>query len=244
MRLEPVTVQVPALAASAARKLKSRGRNPGGSRQLQNLAGDREIEWSWIAGRMPNGPGRALDFGTGGSLLPLVAAQKGYDVLAIDLLPIQWSYSCPSIAFQQGDLRMLDVAAHSFDLVINCSTIEHVGLAGRYDVIQGDANGDLAAMERLRELLTPEGSMLLTIPVGRDATFHPNCRVYGMGRLPKLLFGFEVVAEEYWVKSDENRWEQAESGQALQEQTHVNSNNPLLNYYALGCFVLRPVIDA
>jgi hypothetical protein len=48
--------------------------------------------------------------------------------------------------------------------------------------------------------------MLLTIPCGQDAAVVPWHRVYGEGRLPKLLKGFEVVEQEFCVKRADNRW--------------------------------------
>ncbi|MDI6704407.1 MAG: hypothetical protein QME40_07045 [bacterium] len=43
------------------------------------LAGDRDVEWSWIASQMPSGLGEALDFGCGPiSYLGLIAAHRGF----------------------------------------------------------------------------------------------------------------------------------------------------------------------
>ncbi len=50
-----------------------------------NYRGDRDIEYSWIAGRCPEGPGRGLDFGCGRSYMALVAVRRGFKMLAIDL---------------------------------------------------------------------------------------------------------------------------------------------------------------
>ncbi len=103
----------------------------------RNLSGDRDIEWSWVAAQMPSGPGEALDFGHGGSHLGLIAAQRGFNVTAVDLEPARWFYQHPCLRFIQGDILRLPLPAGHFDLVINCSTVEHVGLVGRYGVIGG-----------------------------------------------------------------------------------------------------------
>jgi len=121
----------------------------------------------------------------------------------------------------------------------NCSTVEHVGLVGRYGVTENRPDGDLEAMARLRELMKPGGIMLLTIPVGRDAVFAPLCRVYGRERLPLLLEGYIVEKEAFWVKDRENRWVQADRETALDFEASAGSWDPLQNVYALGCFVLR-----
>ncbi|MBI4236517.1 MAG: DUF268 domain-containing protein [Chloroflexi bacterium] len=197
------------------------------------LAGDRSVEWSWVAGQMPNGPGRALDFGPGSSWLSLIAAHRGYDVVAVDLRRPGWFFQEPRIEFLQGDILDLSFQSRSFDLVINCSSIEHVGLVGRYGVTQARPDGDLEAMREMRRLTRPGGLMLLTIPVGRDAVFAPLHRVYGEERLPRLLEGWRIEKEEYWGKDGDNRWVRAERAAAL-------GRVPRRDLYALGCFALRP----
>src|SRR5438445_13828191 len=93
-----------------------------------NLRGDRDIEYSWIAGHRPEGPGQALEFGCGQSYLALVAVHRGFKVTAIDLTPINWPYVHPNLSFHQRDLFDMRFSPSSLDLVINCSTVEHVGL--------------------------------------------------------------------------------------------------------------------
>ena len=204
-----------------------------------NLLGDRDIEWSWTASQMPCGPGEALDFGTGGSHLGLIAAQRGFKVTAVDLGNVEWHYAHPELRFIRGDIVRLPLPTEHFDLVINCSTVEHVGLTGRYGVTEDRPDGDLEAMGRLREMIKAGGVMLLTIPVGQDAVFAPMCRVYGAKRLPRLLEGYTVDAETYWVKDGANRWVLCEKQTALSFKASAGSWNALQNVYALGCFVLR-----
>ncbi len=204
-----------------------------------NLLGDRDIEWSWVAAQMPHGPGEALDFGSGSGHLALLAAQRGFDVTAIDLETVEPPYVHPRLRFLRGDILKLPLAPGRFDLVINCSTVEHVGLVGRYGMSEEQPDGDLDAMARLKRLLKVGGTMLLTIPVGRDALFAPLCRVYGDQRLPRLLEGYAVEREAYWVKDTENRWVLSDRPTALNFKCSAGSWNALRNVYALGCFVLR-----
>jgi 2-polyprenyl-3-methyl-5-hydroxy-6-metoxy-1,4-benzoquinol methylase len=148
-----------------------------------NLLGDRHIEWSWTVASTPPGPGNALDFGNGGGPLALAAALDGYNVTAVDLTAVRWPYVHPNLRFMQGDILSLNFQSESFDLILNCSSVEHVGLAGRYGIVTDDSEGDLKAMRRLLELLKPGGHMILTIPMGKDAVFEPLCRIYGETRL-------------------------------------------------------------
>ncbi len=140
-----------------------------------NLLGDRDIEWSWVASQMPKGSGEALDFGPGGEFIRACRrrgrVQRDGSRPAANCMAVS---SPPHLHFTQGDILKLQLPESHFDLIINCSVIEHVGLAGRYGVTEDLLDGDLDAMERLKMLLKPEGIMLLTIPVGKDAVFPPS----------------------------------------------------------------------
>jgi glycosyltransferase involved in cell wall biosynthesis len=204
-----------------------------------NLLGDRDIEWSWVVSQMPEGPGKALDIGPGGSHLSLLCAQKGYSVTAVDLQPINFPYQHSGVRFVQGDILNVPLPMEHFDLVVNCSTVEHIGMAGRYGVQKNLDNGDLDTMSHLRELMKLGGEMLLTVPVGKDAVCTPLCRIYGNFRLPLLLEGYTVEKEAYWVKDEKNRWLLSDKETALYFDAICTSWNPLRNVYALGCFVLK-----
>jgi SAM-dependent methyltransferase len=197
-----------------------------------NLNGDRAIEYSWIAAHMPDGPGKALDFGCGSwSWMTLMAARKGFESIGFDLQDVQRPYLHPSLGFMRGDILKTELQEGKFDLIINCSAIEHVGL-DRYGATMLTDAGDLEAMKRLRWLLKPNKPMLLTIPVGRDTVIAPLHRVYGTVRLPKLLEGWSIDQEEYWVKDETNRWVLVSKEVALQ-------NPPTRRCYGLGLFALR-----
>ena len=72
-----------------------------------------------------------------------------------------------------------------FDYCISFSTFEHSGL-GRYgDEI--DADGDLKAMEEVRDLLPLGGQMFLAVPIGVDRVVYPMHRIYGVERAPYLF---------------------------------------------------------
>ena len=96
-----------------------------------------------------------------------------YKVTAVDMTPCRWLYDDPRITYIQGDLLEQQLPPDSFDLIINCSVIEHVGLAGRYGFEQDVSDGDLECMAFLRRMIRHGGRMLLTLPVGIDAVFAP-----------------------------------------------------------------------
>ncbi len=120
-----------------------------------NLRGDRHIEYSWIVSNMGEGPGNALDFGTGPgwSWIGLVAARRGFQTIGVDIQPSTWPYVHPGFSFVQGDILELNFPPEHFDLIINCSSIEHVGLPGHYEGTKPSDAGDLEAMTVLRSIL-------------------------------------------------------------------------------------------
>jgi SAM-dependent methyltransferase len=210
------------------------------NRNHPDLFGDRDIEWSYVASRLPTGQGYVLDFGCGYGNMSIHAIQKGYRVLALDLETNRFPWWHPNVEMVCGDLLQIDLPNGAFDFILNCSSVEHVGLTGRYGVTVEETDGDLASMQKLRTLLKASGKMLMTIPCGQDAAIVPWHRVYGKERLPKLLTGYEIEEEVYWVKRADNRWYPAHKDAAL---AYVPTSHPTIGVacsYALGCFVLRP----
>jgi SAM-dependent methyltransferase len=205
-----------------------------------DLSGDRDIEWSYIASRLPTGEGYVLDFGCGCGNMSIHAIQKGYRVFALDLESNRFPWSHPRVEIVRGDLLQIGLPEATFDFVLTCSTVEHVGLTGRYGVTVHESDADLAAMQKLHKLLKPSGKMLMTLPCGQDATIAPWHRVYGKDRLPKLLRGYEIEDQAYWMKQADNRWYPTDKDAAL---AYVPTSHPAVAVacsYALGCFVLRP----
>jgi SAM-dependent methyltransferase len=213
-----------ALAAAAA-TAASRRLDGSASSTLQ---GDRSVEWSFCVARLAEGPGSTLDFGADTGFLALAAAQRGHDVIALDRLPPALEYVHERVTSVQADILERPLSDRRFDQIVNCSSVEHVGLAGRYGSAD-TPDGDLEAMAVLRDLLAPDGRMLMTVPVGQDLVCPPLHRIYGAKRLPRLLEGYEVEEEQYWAKHA--AWERTDREKAL-------ATRGSRSFYSLGLFVL------
>jgi SAM-dependent methyltransferase len=102
--------------------------------------------------------------------------------VVIDDRPIQANY--PGVSYYtRAEFR--EKGFRKFDLVLSIDSTEHQGL-GRYgDRI--DPYGDLKEMSFCQSLLRPGGTLLLAVPIARDAIVWNAHRVYGPIRL-KMLF--------------------------------------------------------
>jgi SAM-dependent methyltransferase len=215
-----------AVAGDLARRASARLAEPNPERSLQ---GDRWVEWSFCFARMTDGPGATMDFGADIGFLSLAAAQRGHQVVAFDRLPSALDYEHPNVRHVQGDALTHDFGVQRFDQILNCSSIEHVGLGGRYGSFDRE-DGDLDAMAAMRDLLAPGGRMLMTIPVGRDLICAPQHRIYGAQRLPRLTDGYDVAEEQYWVRRGQ-QWVREDRDSALATEGSER-------FYSLGLFVL------
>lgn len=204
-----------------------------------NIGGERNVEWTFLSTEMPSGPGEALEFGCEQGFMSLLAACKGFHVIANDLENQCFAWKHSQVDFVKGDFLKIDLPQNHFDLAINCSSVEHVGVPGRYGITTEEEDGDIEVMARLAHVLKARGLLLMTAPCGKDAVMAPWCRVYGAERLPILLERFEVIKQSYWIKDAQNRWTACDRAQALDFQPIYDSSDPHGCAYALGCFVLQ-----
>ena len=198
-----------------------------------DCSGDRAIEFPWCLQFLMRPECRVLDIGSVGSPLTGAAWRLGHEVVSVDLRAIE--YELEGMVFIQADITKVDLPKHSFDVILLCSTVEHIGLGGRYgspDI----PDGDLQMMRLCQDWLALDGKIALTIPVGLDATVAPRHRIYGYQRLPRLLSGYTVVRKEFWKKNDHNRWVQVSEQTAMQTD---GTDSPS----ALGLFDLSVGVD-
>lgn len=215
------------LAAIAADIASGKVAPPGAA---QSLAGDRDLEWTFCQARLSDGPGTTLDFGADTGLMSLAAALRGHDVVAFDRLDVIGTVEHPRVTRMVADILDRPLGDRRFDQIVNCSSVEHVGLAGRYG--SSDASdGDVEAMSILADALAPGGRQILTIPVGRDMVCAPQHRVYGERRLPRLLERYAIAEEQFWHKPGP-AWTPTDRATALATQGSAS-------FYSLGLFVLN-----
>ena len=105
--------------------------------------------------------------------------------------------------------------------------VEHIGL-GRYgDEI--DPDGDLKAIEELKRVTAPGGSLLFVVPIGRPRVVFNAHRIYSVDQIREYFYGFSI--EEFALIPDGRH----NLGLVLNpSDDFANQQN-----YGCGCFWLR-----
>ncbi len=149
--------------------------------------------------KLPKGS-RVADLGGASSLLGLYLTSLGHEVHVLDLRPTPLQH--PKLQVQQMDAFDNNLPDNHCDGISCISVIEHVGIV-RY----GGApriDGDLALIQEMRRLVTPQGMIVLSAPYGQGhdpETDGPpsGYRIYNRDRLDILLQGFAVETLQFFV---------------------------------------------
>lgn len=169
---------------------------------------DRYLEYPWLLENIKITSGRILDVGSTASNMLYNFLPKEVEINSIDLntKPIE----SDSIKFTVGDIRKTNYEDNYFDLVSCISTLEHIGVSGRYGSDE-DLEGDLKAVKEMSRIVKPGGTILITVPYGaRDVL--PINKLYNKERIGELFKGFSSVEIEYkkyfeqfhlWLATDE-----------------------------------------
>jgi len=168
---------------------------------------DRFIEYPFLVLNLPKAPAKVLDVGCAGSFFPLMLAGFGYDVYGIDIreYAILNRLKFNNFQFIKEDIGANSFPDNFFDAVLAISTVEHIGLSGRYGAGE-DAFGDKKAMLQIKRVLKPKGILILTVPFGKAKTIKPYNRVYDVALINELMGGFRIEKEEYYMLDSRDNW--------------------------------------
>jgi len=150
---------------------------------------DRYIEYPFVLSNLPKEPVKILDVGCSGSMFPLLMQAIGHNVSGIDIRRSNVS----GFQFFQRDICDTHFVENQFDVITAVSTIEHIGLKGRYGSQENST--DKKALEEIYRILKPEGLFLMTVPFGARYEKHKNHRIYNLITLKSLLNNFSVTYE-------------------------------------------------
>lgn len=169
----------------------------------------RIVEHSYVFGKLMNMKvGKALDIGciARHNYISPTLAFNGWDVYGVDIRS-EWQFHHPNFHFIQGDVREVPLKFDSFDVVTCVSTIEHIGLAGYYGNRKETGMGDFQTMQKIRRILKPGGTLMLTVPYQYVYFQKPGARIYDMKRLTQLLSGFKIVDKVIYLQDKKGHWD-------------------------------------
>ena len=192
---------------------------------------DRMIEYPFVLRELYLEKGRILDVGCTSpyNILPLILADQGFDVYGMDLREFKIRH--PNFTFVKGSIEKNRFPSSYFDGIIAVSTIEHIGLKGRYTAEQ-DTTGDRKAILEMIRIMKEDGIILLTVPFGKAKISGSSHRIYDSVKLRQLILGLNIVKKEFYFKNKSGFWGSCEESTAeLIEESSTQE-------YALACLVL------
>ncbi|MEM7117715.1 MAG: class I SAM-dependent methyltransferase [Chloroflexota bacterium] len=109
-----------------------------------------------------------------------------------------------NLQFHQADVRQLDIADNSIDLVLAVSVIEHIGLpdpqVNAATLPSMDSDGDVAAVRELTRVLKPGGKLVMTFPFGTtdELILGQSARSYTSATLHRFEAVIQPVQLDYY----------------------------------------------
>lgn len=167
----------------------------------------RIIEYSFVITKLAAlEKGRVLDVGCVArlNLLPATLASLGWEVYGIDQREFKFRF--PNFHFVLGDITSTDFPDGFFDAVYAVSTLEHIGLRGRYGISNYDPEGDTKAVREIRRILRGGGRLIVTLPCGKEKKQTALNRVYDPKSLKELFSNWEIKEKIFYTQDNEGFW--------------------------------------
>jgi len=158
---------------------------------------DRYIEYPFVIRNLPRPPAKILDCGCAGSFFPLILSSFGYDTYAVDIrkYSILNRLEYQNFHFLRESICRTSFPPDYFDAISAISTLEHIGLSG-----------DEKAMQEIKRIVKPEGSILITIPFGRAKILRPFSRIYDSNWVKKITKGLVIEIKEFYMQDKNEDW--------------------------------------
>lgn len=152
-------------------------------------------------GTLPPGS-KILDIGGGESTVAFSLASLGHDVTVIE--PQGYPFEHPNLTVFERPFEEFEPTAN-FDAVILLSTIEHFGIGAYRGNPEAAETADLATVQALKDILKPDGVLVLTTPYG-PADQNELERTYDLDRLRLLLDGWTIDRVNVAHRTDARTW--------------------------------------
>jgi len=172
------------------------------------VADGRMIEYAFVIEKLTQLPkGKVLDVGCTARLnyLPAALTSLGWEVWGIDLREFKFKHQNFHMALE--DITGTSFPDNFFDAVYAVSTLEHIGLSGRYVVTKEDLEGDSNSVKEIARILRPSGILLCTVPFAGEARIiKPLQRVYDKLGLERLFANWTRKDEVYYAQEGGGYW--------------------------------------
>jgi SAM-dependent methyltransferase len=169
---------------------------------------ERIIEYAFVIQKLHTIPvGKVLDVGCTArfNYLPVALTSLGWEVWGLDLREFKFKH--PNFHLVLGDIRKTNFPDNFFDAVYAVSTLEHIGLSGRYGVTKNDPDGDTRALEEIARILRPGGMLLCTVPYAREARVLKSLqRIYDQPALARLFSNWTKKDQAWYCREDDGYW--------------------------------------
>ncbi len=165
--------------------VKLKARQPPGA--------DRAIEYPWMIENINIKEGKLLDIGSTTCDMLSALLPSSLEIHGINLNPK--TINNKNIQFFTGDIRKTDYSDNYFDCITCISTLEHIGVSGRYGS-DDDQQGDIKAIKEMKRILKPGGELLITVPYGIKDVLPIN-KLYNKNRLDKLFKNFDIANQTF-----------------------------------------------
>ncbi len=193
---------------------------------------ERAYEYGFIEKRLGSvSPCRMLDVGSGASSLPKQLLARGFEIVCVDPA-IQDGVSADGIIQRKADIRATDFKSGDFMLATCVSTIEHIGVPGRYGITELDPTGDQKAVGEIARVLGEGGLLFLTVPMGVRPILPIN-RVYTHERILSFASGMELLDSQFFFPDGKREAYACDAAMASSCDWYKEG------YYALGCYMFR-----
>ncbi|PKO01330.1 MAG: hypothetical protein CVU42_00550 [Chloroflexi bacterium HGW-Chloroflexi-4] len=201
---------------------------------------ERTIEYPWIAENIAElEKCQVLDVGAKEGLPSTdILLNNSNIVYTIDINTTLITQTTNNLIIKKGDIRATPFESGFFDAVIAVSTLEHIGIPGRYGIEKLDDSGDFKAMSEIHRILKPGGKVFVTLPYGFGKSLPLN-RLYNDARINTLFEKFAITKKEYFRYST-----QYEMWFKVREPFASENDWDIEPWYSLGCFCATKQVDS
>lgn len=153
---------------------------------------DRYIEYPWVLEHLGSEKRLdVLDIGSSGSMLPYLINALGHHVSSMDIRSRQDVETNKEITFYHRDICRSCLPDEFFDVVTAISTIEHIGLEGRYG--NNEESTDEKAISEIYRILKPKGLFLMSVPYDIKEQITKTHKIYDEKILLKIMNIFNPI---------------------------------------------------